>query len=99
MDTRNGTRLPRDHLRLARWRTRTPRIRPTYRPTFAKKSSIRSRSTRSLVAAPNSMRASPIDTLAARTAGTRDLLAEMMADKESRAGKTFSNPPALGPVS
>jgi hypothetical protein len=45
------------------------------------------------------MRASPIDTLAARTAGTRDLLAEMMADKESRAGKTFSNPPALGPVS
>jgi CubicO group peptidase (beta-lactamase class C family) len=29
--------------------------------------------------------------------GTRDLLAEMTADKESLAGKTFSNPPALGP--
>ena len=26
--------------------------------------------------------------------GTRDLLAEMMADKESLAGKTFGNPPA-----
>jgi CubicO group peptidase (beta-lactamase class C family) len=29
--------------------------------------------------------------------GRRDLLAEMMADKESLQGKTFSNPPALGP--
>ncbi len=29
--------------------------------------------------------------------GTRDLLAEMMADKESLQGKTFGNPPALGP--
>jgi len=29
--------------------------------------------------------------------GTRDLLAEMMADRESLQGKTFANPPALGP--
>src|SRR5262245_2501627 len=29
--------------------------------------------------------------------GTRDLLGEMLADKESLAGKTFGNPPALGP--
>ncbi len=29
--------------------------------------------------------------------GTRDLLAEMLADKESLAGKTFGNPPTLGP--
>jgi CubicO group peptidase (beta-lactamase class C family) len=29
--------------------------------------------------------------------GTRDLLAEMMADPESLQGKTFNNPPALGP--
>jgi CubicO group peptidase (beta-lactamase class C family) len=30
-------------------------------------------------------------------AGARDLLAEMMADKESLQGKTFTNPPALAP--
>jgi CubicO group peptidase (beta-lactamase class C family) len=29
--------------------------------------------------------------------GTHDLLAQMMADKESLQGKTFANPPALGP--
>ena len=29
--------------------------------------------------------------------GTHDLLAEMMADKESLQGKTFANPPVLGP--